>query len=320
MKPSLSLAGAAACLAIASGAAFARVQTQANTPETGQPQAPISISALAPTFSEVKGFTRPSRDSTLSFSFPIEIAEVLVRGGQSVRKGDLLVRGRDDEARFQRDLEKIAAESDLEVQRAQATLDQAQVEYDAQLEAKNKGGSNKLDLARAMTTLAVRKVELDIARLNLARQTLQYQLRSAALDRYSMTAPFDGRVDKVSCDVGEVKRETEDVVRIVATNPLWIDVTPKTHQTLNLGTKPGDKAWVLLDLPGAPAVHIGEVVEVAPDADFGADTRRVRVELDNPKDWPSGTTAWVRFTAPEGAWAGRIVEAQEPVAQGGAVP
>jgi multidrug efflux pump subunit AcrA (membrane-fusion protein) len=278
---------------------------------------------MAPSFGGVKALTRPSRDSTMSFTFPVEIAEILVKGGQSVKKGDLLIRGRDDEARFQRDLQKLAADSDLEVQRAQAAVDQAQVEFDGQKEARGKGGGNKLDFARAETTLKVRQVELLIAKLNLESQQIQLGLRGAQYDRFYMRAPFDGRVDKVSCDVGEVKRETEDVVRVVATDPLWIEVTPRTHETLNLGTKPGDKAWVLLDVPGEAAVHVGKVVEVAADADFGADTRRVRVELANPSDFPSGITAWVRFTPPEGEWSARIAQPnQEKVAaaRGGAAP
>ena len=53
------------------------------------------------------------------------------------------------------------------------------------------------------------------------------------------------------------------------------------------------------------------VIELT-DANFEADLRRIRVELDNPADWPSGLTSWVRFTAPEGEWATRIAPEKKP--------
>ncbi len=104
------------------------------------------------------------------------------------------------------------------------------------------------------------------------------------------------------------------MLRIVATDPLWIDVPTPTGQTLTLGLKPGDKAWVLLDLPGQPKVWVGKVIEVGAAADPASNTRRVRVELANPNDWPSGMTAWVRFTAPQGEWSTRVVEPQKQAA------
>jgi RND family efflux transporter MFP subunit len=273
----------------------------------------MSAAQAAASFGGTKGVSRPSHDSTMSFTFPVEIAEILVKGGQNVKKGDLLIRGRDDEYRLQRDLQKVIAESDLDVQRAQAAVDQSQVEFDGQQAMLDKSkGTSKVEYDRARTTLIARQVDLEIAKLNVVQQRIQLELRQAQLERLVMRAPFDGRIDKVSADIGEVKRETEPVVRIVSTNPLWIDVNPPTHETMNLALKPGDKAWVLLDLPTKePSVYIGTVIEIAADANFGANTRRVRVELDNPRDWPSGVTSHVRFTQPSGEWAARIVDPQD---------
>jgi hypothetical protein len=90
-----------------------------------------------------------------------------------------------------------------------------------------------------------------------------------------------------------------------------MDVSTPTSQTLVLGLKPGDKAWVLLDLPGDPAVYEASIVELAAQADFGANERRVRIELHNPQDWPAGVAAWVRFTPPEGEWAKRLAKPEQ---------
>ncbi len=255
----------------------------------------------------IKAPVRASRDATLSFSFPGEIAKVLVIGGQRVKQGELLVQGRDEEAVAQRDLQKSQAESDLDVQKAQTGVDQAQVEFDSWQKMDLKIGGNKLEYERARTALAARKVELEIAKLQRVQAVIQLKLRQAQLDRFAMYAPFSGIVDEVKVEVGEVKKETEPVLKIVATDPLWMDVNTATDQTITLGLKPGDKAWVVLDVPGEPTVYVGKVIEVGAEADFAGKTRRVRVELANSNDWPAGIAAWVRFTPPEGEWARRVV-------------
>jgi multidrug efflux pump subunit AcrA (membrane-fusion protein) len=47
-------------------------------------------------------------------------------------------------------------------------------------------------------------------------------------------------------------------------------------------------------------------VYVSPVADSVSQTRRVRVEIDNPEGWPAGTQARVRFTEPTGEWKSRV--------------
>ena len=274
-------------------------------------QAPGDIPDIT-TFGGVKAPVRASRDATLSFTFPAEVAKVLVKGGQRVKQGELLLQAKDEEARAQRDLQKSQAESDLDVQKAQTGVDQAQVEFDGWKVMKDKkSAGSDIEYDRARTVLAARKVELEIAKLQVVQARIQLALRQAQLDRFAMVAPFDGIVDNVLVEVGEVKRDTEPVLKIVATDPLWIDANAPTNQTIMLRLKPGDQAWVVLELPGEPAVHVGRIIEVGAEADAASGTRRVRVELANVTGWPAGVQAWVRFTPPEGDWAKRIVPAKQ---------
>ena len=223
-----------------------------------------------------------------------------------MKQGELLVQGKDDEAVAQRDLQKSQADSELDVLKAQAAVDQAQVEFNSWEKMDRKIAGNQLEYDRARTTLATRKVELDIAKLQQAQAKIQLTLRQAQVDRFAITAPFSGIIDNVTVEVGEVKKDTEPLLKIVSTDVLWMDVNTPTDQTLTLALKAGDKAWVVLELPGEPAVYLGSVIEVGADADFAGKTRRVRVELPNAADWPAGLHAWVRFTHPEGEWAKRL--------------
>jgi RND family efflux transporter MFP subunit len=271
---------------------------------------PLALNEGAITsFGGVKAPTRASRDATLSYTFPVEIASVIVKGGQHVKKGDPLVQGRDDEYRLQRDLQKTIAESDLDIQHAQAEVDQAEVEFKAQETLRDKKTSGTpIEFERAKTVLTVKRVELALAKLQSVQQKLKLGVNQAQLDRLTLKAPFDGIIDNVLVEVGEVKKEAEPILKIVATDPMWMDVNAPTSLTMTLGLKPGDKAWILLDVPGEPAVYVGKVIEIGAESDFAGQTRRVRVELANPSEWPVGPAAWVRFAAPEGEWAKRIAE------------
>jgi RND family efflux transporter MFP subunit len=292
----------------------------------GQPETPTrTASQLAESFGGEKAIARPSRDSTLGFTFPVEISEILVKGGHAVKKGDVLIRGDDSEFKLQYEQQKAVAESDLDIRRAQASVDQVQVEFDVHKrmrEDPTTQGGSQIEYERARTLLALRKVEHEIAGFQSEQARIQLRFREAQLDRFVIRAPFDGRIDQIVGDLGEVKKDAEPVIRVVDTRVLWIDVATPTAQTLTLALKPGDSAWVLIDLPGEPRVYPGKVIELAADADPASQTRRVRVELVNSKDWPGGLTCWVRFTAPQGDWAPRVVAgvAAAPPGRPGAVP
>ncbi|MBL8963676.1 MAG: hypothetical protein JNK70_06355, partial [Phycisphaerae bacterium] len=86
-------------------------------------------------------------------------------------------------------------------------------------------------------------------------------------------------------------------------------------QTIEQGLTTGGKAWALMSLPGEPRVYEGRIVEVSPVADPGSNTRRIRVEIENPSRLVAGVTAWVRFTEPGGDWAGRLVRPDQAAAR-----
>ena len=96
--------------------------------------------------------------------------------------------------------------------------------------------------------------------------------------------------------------EQEKVLRMVNTDKLWLDPYAPTYETIRLGLKEGSPAWVLIDMPDAPKLVRGKVLYVSPVADSVSQTRRVRVEIDNPQAWPAGTQAQVRFTEPSAEW------------------
>jgi RND family efflux transporter MFP subunit len=256
---------------------------------------------LITAFSSVKAVTRPSRDAIMSFTVPTKITEIVVRGGQEVTKGQTIVRGDEAEDRAMLKLQKVRAETDLPVERARKQMELAETEFKIQQEVRAGGGSSDQQLERARLAFEVARIDVSKAQMEQTQEVIQVERLEARVDKFRIEAPFDGIVDNVMLDVGHAASENDKVVRVVNVDRLWIDAPAPTQDPVTLALKVGDKAWVLVDMAGSPVVREGTVIEVAPTADAASRTRRVRVEVENPKGPQrllAGEPSYVRFTPP----------------------
>lgn len=260
-------------------------------------------------FAGVKAVSRPSRDATMGFSLPTRVMEVLAVGGQDVKKGQVLLRGDDHEDMLVVQLQEIRAKTDLPVQKAAKAAELAKLEYAKTIEAGKLSGASPLEIDRARLTADSAAIDRDTAAMQQAQEVIQVDRLRARLDKLVIRAPFDGQVDVIMADAGQSTSESDKVVRVVNIDLLWLDVAAPTALSVDLGLRPGDPAWVLMELPGTPVVRVGKVIEVSPTADSASGTRRVRVEVRNTERVVAGVTSWVRFTEPTAEWKGKVVAA-----------
>ena len=266
-----------------------------------------SLLELVASFGGEKAFTRPWRDSVMGFSQSSRVLEVLIAGGQDVKKGQLLVRGEDEEEEARLVLQKMRAGSTLSVDKANKSVELATLQKDRYFEAAAKGGTAQTEVDKARLDYEASIIDRDTAKLNQDQEVIAVRLAQARLDRVHIVAPFDGSVDVVNVDVGQQVSENDKVLRLVDTSKLWADVGVPTGQTIELNLAVGGKAWALMNLPGDVKVFEGTIIEVSPVADPSSNTRRVRIEIPNPSKLVAGVTTWVRFTEPGGEWTSRIV-------------
>ncbi|HYF13843.1 MAG TPA: efflux RND transporter periplasmic adaptor subunit [Phycisphaerales bacterium] len=246
---------------------------------------------------------RPSQDAFMGFAVPTVIQEVLVRSGEPVKKGDLIVRGDDVEEEALLRIHRERLRRPLAVEEAKAQMDLAQVEYERILELEKKSASGTQEVERARLNAVVAKLRHELALSERTQEEIQLDWRRARVEKYRVVAPFDGIVDTVVPDVGQIVNENEKIVRVVDVDPLWIDVPAPMNAAATLSLAKGDAAWVLCPAPGGATVYEARVIEVAPTADAASSSRRVRVEVANP-DGPhrllAGQNAWVTFERPRG--------------------
>lgn len=307
----LLLAGVALGGVALGGAASAQVPVdRAGDAPSGATSAQASLEdwgQRAGAFGDLEWVTRPSRDTLMSFTIPTEIASIPVKPGDRVGRGQVLVQGRDDEPRAALAVQRVRAGNDGEVRQARAALDLAQVRLKRIKEADQQGAGTPQEMDERRVGVEVALAALLGAEQRLAEERARVAQLEESVGRYRLTAPFDGVVEAVFMDEGQIVEPPAPVVRIVSVNPMWIELPVPTQRTLAEGLAAGKAAWVMLDVPGAPVVR-ASVLHVSPVADAAAETRRVRVEVPNPAGLPPGTRARVRFSEP----------ATQTVGQGGA--
>lgn len=263
-------------------------------------------------FQGVRAVTKPSQDAMMGFTLSTRVVEVLVEGGQQVHEGELLVQGDDSSDKAEAAFQRARAETELPRKRAEGQAELAKLEYQRQLQAKEKGGANPLDIERARAAEQAARIDYQLAILNEVLAKHQADAAEARVAKLSLRAPFDGVVDVVRVNKGQSVRDGEPVVRVVVIDPIWIDVPAPTALTIKLDLQPGSPAWVMLQDDVKPRIYMAKVIEVAPTADPASGTRRVRVEMANKIHLVPGMNAQVRFAQPSESIQPYIVDPAKP--------
>lgn len=285
---------------IALGVAVPLANADGLAPQPASPAVPTAgadWADRAKAFSDLEWITRPSRDATMSFTISIEVRELAVKPGDRVKQGDVLIRARDSDALAAVETQRIRVTNTGPLDSARAAVDSAQTRYDRILEANKEKATNQQEIDDRRVQLDAARAQLLNAANDLKEEAARLRQLEESLARYRLDAPFDGTIESILVESGSSIEPPNPVLRIVNIDALWIDLPAPTELTLSRGLKSGDPAWVLLDVPGS-YVAVGTILYVSPVADAAAGTRRVRIEVPNPKQFPPGTRARVRFEKP----------------------
>ncbi|MGO4830747.1 efflux RND transporter periplasmic adaptor subunit [Rhizobiaceae sp. 2RAB30] len=208
----------------------------------------------------ISGRTEADQRAVLAVRSGGIIDQLPVKKGDRVKAGDLILRLADEE--------KAAA-----VEMAKAVLGQRQAEWEA-AERLNKAGSTP-------------KLQLEIARSQLATAKSQLEAMVADLARNEVRAPFDGLIDRVDVEQGAMIMQGTQVATIIKLDPV-IGVGEVSERDLRFLRK-GEEAEVRL-VDGQTVK--GTLRYISRDASAATRTFRVEVAIPNPEEAiPAGMTA-----------------------------
>ncbi|MCK6530985.1 efflux RND transporter periplasmic adaptor subunit [Myxococcota bacterium] len=231
----------------------------------GPPPTPVRVAPVAasPLQERVEGTgvveARSSAEIRPEASGPL--AAVAFRDGEKVRKGQVLARLRDEDARAQ------LAEAEARLALAQNELQRAEALF-----GRNNASQADVDRARADRDLAA-------AQTARARETLR---------RTVIVAPFDGTADRRMVAPGEVVAPATVVTRLESLDDLAVDLSLPEGDVAAVAV--GQAARIAVDaLPGQ--VFEGEVSFVGPRVSAATRTVPVRVSLPGGGALRPGLTA-----------------------------
>jgi RND family efflux transporter MFP subunit len=230
-------------------------------------------------------------DKKLAFAIAGRVGSVKVKPGQPVKMGDLLMELEDDEGKALIAQFEVKAASDVELRIARENLNLAALEERHLRDLVAKTAASPIELDRAVIKKNLAILDVDKASQEHVELTKQLEQARAKHAQYCLVAPVAGVVEEVNYYENQSVEPAKPVLRLVVTDPLWIDVAVPTSATLAL--KVGDSATIHPTLSGYGDTMTGKVIFVAAVADAASTTRLIRVEVPNPKAMPAGTQVTV---------------------------
>ena len=254
------------------------------------------VLAGQPCLGQIDAVTKARHDLKLGFTVDGKVVRVLIKPGDRVKRGQLLMELYDEEGKSLVDLYELRAKSKLELESAGAALRLAKVEEGAIRRAFENDAAKPIEVERAEIRTTQATLELQMAKQRGIEAVHQLKQASARHEQYQLHAPTPGVVDQVIVAEGELIEKLKPVLRLVVIDPLWVDVSVPTEDTLRL--KRGGDAWVQSYMAGHEEPAVGKIIHLAQVADAASDTRLVRVEVSNPRHIPAGGQVTVTFQPP----------------------
>jgi HlyD family secretion protein len=273
------------------------------------------------------------------------VAEITVKEGATVKKGDLLARIDNpavsyDLKRGQADLSAAAAQSGADAPQllslrgqwkaVQAELVSARQDLD-RIEQLSKSGSisqaetdrGRARVAQLEGTLAANEAQQRALRIDLsantARQAANVQSLASRVSDTEVRAPLDGVVLGKSVDLGEVVVVNQPLFKVGDVTKLILEVSVDEADIgrVHDGSGNGSPSAVAVSLYAFPKqIYQGHVFEILPDANRDRKAFLVKVRLDAPPEGlRSGMSAEVNIVA--GEHEGALLAGTESVVDDG---
>lgn len=238
------------------------------------------------------GKIQPEVEVSISSEAPGEIIELPVRDGDSVKRGDLLVRVNPDtlEAQVkQQEAGLASAKASSAQQRAQ--LLQAEMDLKRTEDLHSKGFATQDELEQARTRLKVNKAAYEASLHQIDRQEMQLREARDQLDKASTYSPIDGTVVRILKEagdrvVGTGQFEGTEIMRVADLTRMEVLIEVSEAEIVDVAI--GDRATIEVDAFPDQKFK-GAVSEIANSADVtGARTQEelttfeVKIQLDDP--------------------------------------
>jgi RND family efflux transporter MFP subunit len=223
-----------------------------------------------------QGTVRSRNEVNVAPKLDARIAELRVRSGDTVKKGDVLVRldDRDGQAAYQ------AALAAHQAAAAQAEQAQTELRRISELLDKQAATQQNYDAVAA---------QAKAARAVAAQTAGAAQQAKVALGENQLYAPFDGVVGSRRKDPGDMVQPNETILSVYQPQALRLEVAVPSPCLSRVAL--GDTADVRFD--GVDGVLHGQIDEIAPELDAQTHTQMLKLRLPAGQTLRQGQFGWL---------------------------
>lgn len=166
------------------------------------------------------------------------------------------------------------------------------------------GAVSGLEVERALLDTKLKKASLQVAQLEFSTAKSNRDQMRARIAQMKILSPINGRVERLILRKGESADAMKEVLLLLQTDPLWIEVSVSMDKARLLAV--GQTATVQfpqevigVSTPRPAEARTGKIVFKS-SLGNQAGTLLVRVEVPNPNARPAGEPVSVRFDAMTG--------------------
>jgi RND family efflux transporter MFP subunit len=217
-----------------------------------------------PLIEEAAGTVRAKVETVISPLITATISSVLVRAGDEVKRGDVLME------LDSRELDARVGQAHQAVVAAQARLGKTEKDFERvqRILKADPGAVAKAELDRAQAALRAARAEL------VSAQRREDETKTA-LSYTKLTAPIAGRVVERYADPGDTARQGQPLLRMY--DPMTLRLEASVRESVASKLVKGQELTVRVDALNTESVAL--VDEIVPSADPGSRTFLVKVSL-----------------------------------------
>jgi len=234
---------------------------------------------------DFQGIVRPSKQVTLTAPLDGVLEKLLVSEGDDVKADQPVARMDDDVQRAAVAVARLRADGNAEMRQAKLQLAEARIQHERFMQAFDEDAASDWEVRRAKLRRDHAAAELDVIdeRRELAKANLR--LEQARLKRYSIHAPFVGRIVHEAVEPGATLAKGDAIVSLVALDPLEAEIHLPAELYGHL--QPGMQVHLRAGAPVNEQLE-GRVKTVTPLIDPASRTFRCVFVIDNPEQQMPG--------------------------------
>ncbi len=163
------------------------------------------------------------------------------------------------------------------------------------------GAVSALEVEHALLDAKLKQASLQVAQLEHDGAKDNRDQMKASIEQMKIISPINGRVERILLRKGESADALKEVILLIQTDPLWLEVSVPMDKARLLGV--GQKAAVQfpqevmgVSTPRPAEQSIGKIVFKSGMANQ-AGQLMVRVEVPNPHNRPAGEQVKIQFDA-----------------------